>query len=427
VALEPIVIQRSIFSAPPSQQAPIKDVDYYSNDILRKDITCNDGVTISETFKPQCITKKKDAGDKDVCLTYKAYPVNEIHGKVSFGVNNYLNTWYRDTYNHFASRSKDLSEYGFARSMLTFDLNSIYGANNASSRSTPSSLLTCLKGQRLFQAIKSLENKDNLSYQSTSNEAVVWTDGKSYIEQQTRPDLLPVRLVDIAVAMADLPFLDPNTCKPDPEQRTVFYDPSVACTANSKPTKIPDIPASFQRVRIPPEQACHYLQTAVQVGDIGSNVRLIRMVDSNGPQLKYSSIPLGNLSTNKDIPLVLIPSGQAIPPIDICAATPQVESEDKPNSVTFDLVIREFFGMVYDTPVTFKRTLTRSYKLDSRIPGTFAAYKVALNNFLPAETQLEFNTQDFVASANDKKKTLDPGNGILEKVFKNLVWPANSL
>lgn len=418
-ALDPIFIKKAIYSAPPPQQSPRKDVNYYSNDIGNYSVSCHLPITISQYFDPQC---DKITG---VC---KTQVIKRIEQTVYFSLNNYGNYWYRDTYYHFANRPKFTDDLNFSKAMTTFDVDSPYGATNAYMRSTPASLQNCQKGQRLVQAIRSLKNQDTESYASVVNEAVTEINGA------------PVRLVDIAIALAQSPSLNPNTCLPDPENKPIFYDPGISCSTFPEPIPFPGVPSSYKGTSISSAEACHLFQRAVQVTDIGSNVRLVRVdddeenadYDGDGvidfAKKAYTSIPLGNLATNKDIPRLLIGAGQTVEPLDICQAITQVESPDKANKVSLDLVgINEdpYFGIVTDEGKTFKRTFTRTFRIDVRVPETFATYKVALNNLLPTELQKEYNTIDYPPSAIDNQTTLDPGNNIVHYVFRQFLWPSN--
>jgi hypothetical protein len=418
-ALDPIIIKKATYSAPPPQQSPRKDVNFYSNDIGNYSVSCHLPLTISQYFDPDC---DKITG---IC---RRQEIKRIEQRVYFSLNNYGNFWYRDTYNHFANRPKYIDDINFPKAMTTFDVDSPYGATNAHTRSTPASLLNCQKGQRLVQAIYSLKDKDSESYASVVNEAVTEVNGA------------PVRLVDVAIALAQSPSLNPNTCLPDTDNRSLFYDPSISCSTFPEPIPFPGVPGSYKGTSISPAEACLQFQRNIQVTDIGSNVRLVRVdddeenadYDGDGvidfAKKAYTSIPLGNLGTNNEIPRLLIGAGQVVEPLDICQAITQVESPDKANRIFLDLVgINEdpYFGIVTDEGKTFKRTFTRTFRIDVRVPETFATYKVALNNLLPSELQKEYNTINSPPSAIDRQTTLDPGNNIVHYVFRQFLWPSN--
>jgi hypothetical protein len=419
-ALDPIIIKKATYSAPPPQQSPRKDVNFYSNDIGNYSVSCHLPITISQYFDPDC---DKITG---ICRTQV---IKRIEQTVWFSLNNYGNFWYRDTYNHFANRPKYIDDINFPKAMTTFDVDSPYGATNAHVRSTPASLQNCQKGQRLVQAVRSLTNKDTETYASVVNEAVTSFNGA------------PVRLVDIALALNSDSPLNPNTCLPDPGKKPIFYDPNISCFTSPEPIPFPGgVPSSYKGTSISPTEACRLFQRAVQVTDIGSNVRLVRVdddeenadYDGDGvidfAKKAYTSIPLGNLGTNKEVAQLLITTGQVVEPLDICQAITQVESPDKANRVSLDLVgIKEdpYFGIVTDEGKTFKRTFTRTFRIDVRVPETFATYKVALNNLLPSELQKEYSTINYPPSAIDNQTTLDPGNNIVHYVFRQFFWPAN--
>ena len=426
-ALDPIIIQGPVtFSPPPATEQPPKDVEFYSNDAdANNTVTCTAPVTICQTFEPKCANK--DVGG--ACLHWIPYDVTRIEGDVSYGLNYYQNEWFRRTYYHFASRSNSLSDGNFFNSMTNYDTFSLSGANNAVNRLTPEPLLSCLKGQRLYQAIKSLSNLDNPSYQVTSNEAVAWTDGSSVALTETRPGLTPVRLADIAIVLGNNPLNYHNDCLPFGIGETVetpLYDSSVTCFGSTQPESVglPSYPA-YKPAISDPFLACRLFQRAVQVTDIGSNARIISIHDDEGIKKKYTSIPLGNLATNADIGAIFRPANAVVPPVDICRIAPSVETTDKANAVTFHLVgLQNIFGTVFDTARTFCKTFDRVYKIDKRIPTAFASYNATLNLYLPLEYNQKNGLYNVPMGSEDGRGTYDPGNGRVEKFFYDPLRPA---
>ena len=424
-ALEPIIITNPINHNPPvADQQPPKDINFYSNDAdARNTVTCSAPVTICQTFEPKC--GEKDSNGK--CLSYTPYEVTRISGQVSFGVSDYQNEWYRRTFYHFASRSKSLDDTGYPLSMTTYDPYAPSGSSNAVNRLYSEPVLSCLKGQRLYQSVLSLSNKDTDGYQVAANEAVAWTDGTSVTEKATRPGLTPVRLADIAVAMSKALLDYRQDCLPysvGESKFTPFYSPDKSCFGSTMP--VPgSIPANnYQPVLKDPYTACRLFQRAVEVTDIGSNARIIEIKDDESLKKGYSSIPIGNLSTNEEITKVVRPAQSLAPSIDVCRIAPSVQTNDKANSVTFTLVgIEKPFGTVDGEPQTFCKTFTRSYKIDGRIPSTYSNYNQSLIQFMPKDYILKNGLLDVPMGSEDGLGTYDPGNGRVQKFFYDLLRP----
>ena len=207
---------------------------------------------------------------------------------------------------------------------------------------------------------------------------------------------------------------------------TPLYDPGVTCFGSTQPESVP-VPGhpAYKPAISNPFIACRLFQRAVQVTDIGSNARIIKIKDDEGPQIKYASIPLGNLATNADIGALFRPAGTVVPPVDICRIAPSVETTDKANAVTFHLVgLQNIFGTVVDTAKTFCKTFDRVYKIDKRIPAAFASYNATLNLYLPFEYNQKNALYDVPMGSEDKQKTYDPGNGRVEKFFYDPLRPA---
>ncbi len=426
-ALDPIIITNPVTHSPPppSQQPPL-DITFYSNDAdLNNTVTCSAPVTICQSFQPKC-GKKDDNGD---CIRWISYDVTRIQGDVSFGLSPYQNEWYRRTYYHFANHPKGIGDSSFLESMTSYDTLSPSGANNAFNRLYPEPVLSCLKGQRLYKAVQSLTNLDSTDIQAVANEAVAWTDGISVADTPTRPDLKPVRLVDIALAMAKAPLDYRHDCQAYGIGETVltaFYNPTQSCFGSTlpEPEKSPPPAGGYKPVIGDPYIACRLFQHAVEVTDISSNARIIRVKDDEQVHLGYSLIPLGNLSTNIDITSMLRPANATVAPVDICRIAPSVETTDKANAITFTLVgLQNIFGTVVDTPKTFCKTFTRTYKMDKRIPDTFANYNVTLQLFMPSSYIVNNNLMDVPMGSEDGRGAYDPGNGRLEKYFYDLLRP----
>ncbi len=407
-ALDPIIITDSIKGSP---QGTGQDYNYHSNNILNTTtIDCSGSIPISNTFDP--IRIGIDANSEPI---FQTQSINQISGTINIS-ENYTNRGVKSAYNHFVGNP--LKIYGddqtLNQTFLSLKINNPYGSSGIANRSTPYRVLQCQKSQRLIYAIESLNPESNSVY---DNEHIGWNcSGQifSVIEKKDGSGCTPIRLADIAAALAS---------------DDIFYPTSIDCSS-------PDLPEpSTLPVTIPnPNPVSHDVAqklfvtavTPVSGGSLASNVEVCDKDASGNPincQQKKQSIPLGSITaTNQDTANQLISNSQTITNYDICQTANRSYSADRPNPLSFIAKVIKFFGEVTDTAKTFTDSTTKTIHIDSRV--NIDQDQAFLNNLIPASVQSQHQSSDQRGSSTDGK-IIQPGNPVARSVFADELLPAN--
>ena len=407
-ARDPIIINDSIKGSP---QTTGQDYNYHSNDILNtQTINCSGSVSISNTFDP--IKIGIDANSEPI---YQTQSINQISGTLNLN-ENYTNRGVASAYNHLVGNQ--LKIYGdddaINQSFLSLKSMNPYGASGITSRSTPYRVLQCQKSQRLIYAIESLNPDSNLIY---DNEHIGWNcSGQIYsvLEKKDGSGCTPIRLADIAAALAS---------------DTIFYPITIDCNSPNLPNPT-TLPATIPNPNpVSHEVAQKLFNTAVTPVASGSVASVVEICDkdaSGNPvncQDKKQSIPLGAVTaTNQATVNQLVSDTQTITNYNVCATSPRAYSADRPNPLSFLAKVVKFFGEVTDTAKTFTDSTSKTVKIDSRV--NIDQDQAFLNNLLPASEQSKHQTTDQSGSSTDGK-VVQPGNPSARAVFANELLPVN--
>lgn len=406
LARDPIIIDESIKGVPPGTG---QDYNYHPNDILNTDtVDCTGTFTITNTFNPII-----SGTDVDGHPVYQTQSINQISGNFNLD-ENYTNRNPPAAEAHLIGNQKPI--YGddqiIHQSFLSLNANSPQGASGITNRSTPYRVLQCQKAQRLIYAIESLDPTVNSVY---DNQHLGWNcSGQIYSlnEKKDGSGCTPIRLADIAAALASDP---------------IFYPTTVNCASPTLPAPI-TLPVTIPHPNpLPHDIALKLFDTAVPVvanNSIATSVEVCGKDAANRPincEQKKQSIPVGAvMATNQATVSQLISSQQSVPSHNLCNTTSRPYSADKPNPLSFFARIIKFFGEVTDQVRTFTDTTTTTFHIDSRI--NIDRDQAFLNNLIPASDQSKYQTTDQTGSSTDTK-VIHPGNPVARSVFANELLP----
>jgi hypothetical protein len=396
LALDPVIIDRSDYGAPPAQSSG-DDMNYHPNDIWETDVTtCNGEFTVSNTFNP--ITGGTDANGN---TSFIRQIIDHIES--TFDLTRIYNKGPENQLMHEANRniSTELTNETFN----SYDTNKPLGASNMSVRSTPYKILKCQKGQRLVLAVQSLYPNFN---GTVTNEQVAWNCGGAVYtvaERTSGSGCTPVRLADIANALASQP---------------VFYDPSADCNQFPDPITLPQSVPNPNPLS--PANAVRLLSNNVEVIDNGSLTRGIEVctTGTDDCEREEHQVPLGGVqSTDQNTVSQILPHKQVPKPVDLCQTSDRPISLNKPNPISFLVAIWRAFGEVIDEARTFTGTATVEYTIDKRV--NLDKNEAFLNDLLPKTDQDKYQTTDQPGSSTEGKD-YSPGAPITRTIFaRNLI------
>lgn len=402
LARDPIIIDQSILGPPAGTG---QDYNYHSNDILKTNtVECPGTFSISNTFNP-IQTNIGSSGPP----TWQSYPVNFIQGILNLD-EYYTNRGVGSAYTHFVGNPQTVNGDSF----LSLNTANPGGASGMANRSTPYRVLECQKAQRLIYAILSLNPAADLIY---DNEHLAWNcSNKVYtvLEKKDGSGCTPIRLADIAVALAKIPM---------------FYHIDVNCNSSALPqptTLFVSIPHPNPVSATDALELFNQIVTPVAGGSVATNIKVCDKDKDGHPincQEKQQSIPLGGVSaTNQATVSQIIPSGQSVSSYPLCNTLSRVSSADKPNPLSFLAKVIKFFGNVTDTTQTWTDSTEKTIYIDSRV--NIDQDQAFLNNLIPAADQAKYQTTDRHGSSTDNK-IIHPGNPVARSVFANELLPAN--
>lgn len=411
-AVDPIIIDKSIHSAPPAQSNGQKDVDYHPNEILKNSnvVKCPGSFSITNTFDP------KEAGlDSNSQPVFEPYDVKEISGSLSFD-RIYSNKSLQMAYLHTANRLNKLDDTSVKQAYLSFDLNKPAGATNIANRSTPYRVLKCQKGRRLTKAVLSLVDGSN---QTTCNEQVAWDCGGSvYAFSEKKKDsggCTPIRLADIAAALAS---------------DAIFYSAEANCYSDPAPKAITLSGSVPNPNPVSASVAKQLLNNGVEVVDNCSLARRIETCDKdesgNAINCKNQEhqIPYGSVAaTNADTVKMFNPQDQSITNYDLCAVTTRAYSADKANPLSFFAKVIRFFGTIVDKSETYSDSAFKNVYIDNRL-SNIDYDQAFLNNLITHKDQVKYQTNNPIGSSTDGK-TVDPGTPVARAIFARNLLPKN--
>lgn len=406
LARDPIIIDESIKGVPPNTG---QDYNYHPNDILNTDtVNCTGTFTISNTINP--VVSGTDVDGQPV---YQTQSVDHISGTLNLD-ENYTNRNPPAAETHLIGNQKLIygDDRAINQSFLSLNTNNPNGASGMTNRSTPYRVLRCQKAQRLIYAVESLNPSANLIY---DNEHIGWNCSGQIFSVKARTDgsgCTPIRLADIAAALASDP---------------IFYPTSVDCASPSLPDPI-TLPVTIPHPHpLTHQVALKLFDTAVPVvasNSVATSVEVCDKDAANNPihcQQKKQSIPVGAvMATNQATVSQIISSNQSIPAHNLCSTTSRPFSADKPNPLSFFAQVIKFFGDVTDQVRTFTDTTTTTFHIDSRV--NIDHDQAFLNNLIPAADQNRYQTTDQTGSSTDSK-VIHPGNPVARSVFANELLP----
>jgi hypothetical protein len=415
LAYDPVIIDDAIHLPPPQLNPVDKDDDYHPNDIETlvlggSAIKCSDTISITNKFEP-----KQSGINSNSQPTYQPYDVNEIKTMAVFGSDLYSNRGLDLALAHLANRATkvtgDLAT--LQKGFHSFDLNSPFGTSNVANRGTPYRIITCQKGQRLVKAVQSLSPTFN---DAICNEQIAWScsgDIFSVLEKKDGSGCTPIRLADIANALA---------------AQKVFYDPNVSCYTNPQPIALPLSVPNPNSVSVSDSQML--LNNAVQVIDTCSNARLVEVYDKDplgnliNRQIKKVSIPLGSVyATAENTVNQFISHKTKSRDIPLCETAVRESSKNRPNQVGLLVKVIRFFGTIIDQTQIFSDSTVVNFYIDPK-EQKINRDETFLNGLITYRDQQKYQTTIQPGSSTNGVM-IDPGIPITRAVFTKNLLPFN--
>jgi|GEM_PF-4117299 len=442
-AINPIIIKKSNFGAPPSNAKLSDDSNYYPNDI---GLTCKGTYDISETFQPKETTTTDANGNK--VSSFIPYTITEIKGMPPvFSKKQWTNPGALHLDLAYDNNPKVI--FGnidtVKKAFLSYNPDSSYGSFGTGNKSMSNQMLRCLRGQRLVKAVRLANGIEGGSY---SNEQIAWDNGGKYdpVSDTTQDTGKKVQLDDIAISLNKDPYLSLTETTPDGKaiRGTVptylFYDPEANCNLAGTDDPAAPIPSSLDSFapagspsydRIPPEDAIALYKTIGPSGS-GPSRRNVKTCSENKDgslfdcETKKTSMPRGELyPTTLSVNRQFIPAAQDVPVKDLCQTNPEQTITDRPNKVEFS--IKAFAGFVEeitDAIKTISHPLQYEYKMDANIQDGLSVDETAMKNILPQSAIDDSCVSDTSQGPSSTDgKSFDPGNDCTRKTVAKWLLP----
>jgi hypothetical protein len=445
-ALVPVFIKKSESGAPPAGNPYMDDSDYFPNGL---GLVCEGTFTISQTFEPDKKVTKDSKGNETV--TFKPFDVTKIVGAApgfnhGFWTNSQAEGHVRATNSNprTLANADDIN-----RAFMSYDPDGLEGAIGTGNKNMPDSVLKCLVGQRLVNAVILANNSGG---GVVTNEQVAWYDGgtaKPVIGNESGSGQ-KVQLDDIAITLDQNRFLsltetDANgRALPSTEENLIFYDPDDNCYNNDPTDRANPIPTpgrlgnfttpnSDSYEPIDPSEAAKLYKTIGPEGG-GASMRRIWVYNKDHgrnvePEIKKTSMPRGEALASANSLKIITYEGQEIPKLNkYCKIHDEPEIRDRPNGLFYTIKYAlEEFGRVFDTRRTFSKTLTYRVHQDYNIKNNVEIDEVARKNLFP---QYVFDENPGLDDPNTPytttdKYSFDPGNSRTYNLHVSQLQPEN--
>lgn len=439
-AINPIVIKKADFGAPPSNTKLTDDSIYFPNDVSLK---CSGTYTISQTFQPkETTTIDPDTGEKTT--TYEPYTVDKIEGNPPiFSKGFWTNPAALNFFVHIGNPIKTFFEDRTAskRAFTSYDPGSVYGSYGSATKGMSERVLKCLRGQRLVNAVRLANGEGG----TVSNEQVAWDNGGQYdpVTDSTQNTGKKVQLDDIALSLAPNPYLSLTETSPDgkcvngTDINYLFFDPAADCFTNVPelfPTPgplsqfAPTSSNSFDP--IPAGDACALYKTISPYG-FGPSRRIVKTCsDDHGVEFdcetKNTNMPRGEgFSTSPYLATLIKQQKVEVIPEDLCKTYEKVTIKDKPNPVSFSIKAAiEAFGEVIDTAKTFIWPLTYTYTLAGEQTAGTSTDNTAFSSLISEKNKKDTCiTEPDKPSSSTDDKSFDVGNNCIRQEFTLNILP----